>query len=442
MMHRKSTLEELSWEEAKPSVYKVNEPLAAAIDHVSPNSSYKLYRVRYPYGAMIFDKGVLNLPNSAGELVPINHHSIPSALKEQLTYRVTPMFLVLKKSIEVYAELGDYIIPLNVFPEGTISGVWETFDPMQSYFIQMIWNASSGARSMFMLPKISEVSGYKRLQKDFGIRINPAKHIRDHWHIFKEIANSSCFTTPWFSEVLFFSKQWFDELQKDNSWLELQRYLYSTAWQQSMFYRFAITFNIVWQKFATLVKYRGIHCGSYQLETLKHLIILMVGALPAFRASDPKEIAAPTQALQDAFLHSYDIDYAPTIMFPHNLSRLEKNSIGYYSISEPTLIESVPKTREVSNLMQVTREIKILYEHFRNEVKNGSLSMGNMPIYELIQKAEIDFFHSAFDESGLLTLSSHLTKNDCSFLEISSKHKNLPFCYSSKFLRSGIRISL
>lgn len=437
---QKPSIEKVTWKGIRENIAKVNPKFAKIVDDLSPGPSYYMYRIRYPYGAMIFNKSILQLPNASGELVPITHHTIPNEFREQLCYRVIPMHMVLKKSIELFAEAQGRLIPYTVLGEGGFSGLWESFDPSYSYFVKMSWNVSSGARSIFMLPKITEAIGYKRLQRDFGVKINPPNNLMDQWQVFKAIAKSPDFPDPWASELLFFPKKWFDQFQKENEWLELQRYFYSTVWSQSKFWRFLVTLNLVWQEFSSVIKQKHLPWGSYQLETLKHLVMLAVGQLSSFSAQDPFEITAPLNSFKEAYLNSYGVTYAPTIFIPHHLNMNEKGSCGYYSISEPTLVESVPKTREISNLMQVTRETKSLFDNFREEVKNGELFVENTPIYEMIDKVDFEFFHNNYDKTRLLSASNDLPKKDPSLIAMPANHYKRPFCYSGKFLHGGVRL--
>ena len=127
-------------------------------------------------------------------------------------------------------------------------------------------------------------------------------------------------------------------------------------------------------------------------------------------------------------------------MHPHHFSMNEKNSYAYYSVNEPTLIESVPRTREILNIMQVTRDIKELFENFHEEVSKGSLKIENTPIYALMKNVHFDFFHSEPDPANQLRLSNSLPKEDSSLLIKPQKYGNRAFCDSSSFTRGCIRL--
>lgn len=436
----KADVKSLCWQDIRDKVHKVNPEFATIVDKLNPDKSYVVYDVTYPFGAKIFNEGILNIPDRNGSLIPITNCSLLQ--KEDLTYRAIPMGLVLNKAIENHIELNDRVIPLTLFSEGTIFGAWETLDPLHSYFIKISWNVTSGGRSIFMLPKIAETLRYKKMQRDLGIRINAPKKLKDHWKVFKDIANSSLFPEQWYSEILLFGKKWFEKIQqKDKAWLSLRDFLFQTAWFQSMYWRFLVTQSLVWQKFSSIVKENNIKWGSYQLETVKHLITLGTGALPSFTAYDPLELTAPIKNLQKVFLDSYNIEYTPTILVPHHVLPSDKGICCYYSINEPTLIESTPKTREISNIMQVTREVKILLDSFMYEIKKGMMKMENTPIYKLADTVKYDFIHTSFDPDEQLILSSDLPKKDLNLLIMPDKYADLPFSYASNFLRGAVVIT-
>ena len=57
---QQSTIEITTWKKISKKFHSVNDPLARVIDKISPDDSFKLYRVRYPFGEMVFKMGILN----------------------------------------------------------------------------------------------------------------------------------------------------------------------------------------------------------------------------------------------------------------------------------------------------------------------------------------------------------------------------------------------
>lgn len=274
---------------------------------------------------------------------------------------------------------------------------------------------SAGARSIFTLPKLSEASGRRRLQKKYGLIHPSPKSLKYHWNIFKEVANSENFPEAWEAEIIFFTKKWHDQLEKDNEWLLFQNYCYKYGWRHSMYWRTKVTQDLVWQAFANKLKEQNTRCDNYSLETLKHLISIGVGALPSFIAGDINSKLAPIENLQKILMEDYGTSYVPTILVPNHFQMDKSKSFGYYSINEPSLIESIRKNREISNVMETARNTQILFMQFSKMVIDNVLKIENTPIYSLIHNVKFDFCHTDFDSSSQLMLSSKLPKIDVHF---------------------------
>jgi hypothetical protein len=432
--------EKVTWRKVRQDVARVEPRLAELIDEIDPGDNLYFYRVRYPYGETIFKNGTLFLPDENGDYDEYDRHGIPQSVIDDLSYRVIPMGLVLKRSTEIFSDVCDRIIPLTIENEGSLFGVWEMFDPPHSYFVRLAWNMTSGARSIFMLPKIADASGMARLKRDFEVQINTAPNAKHHWQVFKKLINSSEFPEEWYSEILLFPKRWVTNLQKENQWLELQNYLHRLVWQQSMFWRFLITNDLIWQQFAQIVKDEGIKWGVYQLATVKHLIMLGVGALPGFTAQDPDELSAPINSLKEIFIENYQLEHFPTILVPKHFQS-DEDMIVYYSINEPTLIENTPRSREVSNFMEVTRQIRNLFLSFKKHAIAGALEIENTPMFvDFFDNVEIDFFHQLYDPGEELMMSSKLPEMDHYLLELPTLKLERSFCHASSFLKGCARV--
>ena len=263
--------------------------------------------------------------------------------------------------------------------------------------------------------------------KEFGITVTVPKSIKNHWHVYKSIINSKAFPKKWSTDVIFFSKKWFDKLTSDTEWNELQNYLYKLLWRQSMFWRFSSTFNLMWQQFVKIMENKNIKCGGYQLETLKHLVTIGVGALPCFTANTSSDDSAPFVELKEIFSKIYELEYVPTIMHPFHFNVEDKSNYGYYSMNEPTLIEGISKHRQVHNIMQFIRETKQMFDNFKHEAITGSLKIENTPIYNLISVAKFDFIHTQHDSVNGILQSNLLPKKDPDLIAVPDGCMDMPF---------------
>ncbi|WP_341748015.1 hypothetical protein [Candidatus Tisiphia endosymbiont of Dascillus cervinus] len=51
------SIEEVKWSEVKDEVYKVNPELTEKCDNVNQCGGYSLFKIKYPYGAYIVNRG-------------------------------------------------------------------------------------------------------------------------------------------------------------------------------------------------------------------------------------------------------------------------------------------------------------------------------------------------------------------------------------------------
>ena len=139
------------------------------------------------------------------------------------------MSLVLSNTFEIFLPLEDRTIPLSglIYP-GTAFGAWRILNAKKAEQPAFIWDMTAGARSVFMLPKITEVKKHLQLKKMYDLTADVPRSLMGHWDIFKQIANHSSFRKPWYSEILFFSRNWFNHLD-DNIWKPFYYYFYDSA---------------------------------------------------------------------------------------------------------------------------------------------------------------------------------------------------------------------
>ena len=172
--------------------------------------------------------------------------------------------------------------------------------------------------------------------------------------------------------------------------------------------------------------------------------MLGLGALPSFAPipSGANDIA-PADELKKVFMEDYGLKYIPTMMAPHHFDMNKKPGFAYYSINEPSLIESVPRSREVSNLMQFTRDIKKLFDLFMETLIADDLKLQKTVIFDmLVNKVKYEFFHSEADTKHVLRPSTILPREDRDFMAIPQGYGNRLFCESSSFMRGCIRLSI
>lgn len=430
-------LEKHTWKSAGKLVQSVSPELAKIIDDISPDDSFSLYIAKYSYGAMIIDKGIFSIPNSEGKIVPLRHHSISNDIKEDLEFDGTiPVGLLIKNSIESFMSSIDRVTPFTRFRVGDILALWRIFDKGKSYQEAPFWSIFSGARSICMLPKITDQNGYRLLKQKYNLTLPIPKNLHDHWNVFSYLANHSEFSEPWSSEIIFFSKKWFSR-QEDPRWMKFYYFLLNKVWQGSPFTRNKMMFDYF---FSVIQEKRNLKPNPYLADTLAHVMAISSGEAPAFvPASDSS--AAPIRGLQQVFIEDYRLKkYPPVIMHTHHFS-LEENIPVYYSFEIPTTIQFSPRSNSALTTMAELRGIKHITEVLIQEIQAGKLGIERTPLFDLVRNLKINFYHNEKDSTHEISPASNLAQLDPALTNtLMSANDAAAFPEFSPFFRGCISI--
>lgn len=418
--HGNVVIEKLYWPEVRQQAAKVNPELANIIDAIDPSNKLYFYKARYLFGQKILKNGEMQLPSKAATL-SLDHAGVPKAIQNDLNYCSVPISLILSKSVEVFFETQDRVMPSKLFKAGDMFGLWEAFDPPPSEFIENVWNLSAGARTTFLLPKISDNVHHNKLRHAFGLTQSQApRTLLDHHEIFTEIAKNA--DKKWWCEILFFPAHWL----KDATSALLQKYWLETAWRQSFNCRANMSYDMAWETFAKDITKRNWNPKLSTINTIKHLLAIGDGIYPGFALTSPDEHAIPVRLIENAYSNDYKLKKYPAIvMQPYHL-RDKINSV-YYSLPLTTLLESSIKPRNSPRIIDELREIKML--------------MKVLLEHQPRENIKYEFFHYGEDRFSEILSSDEIPKHDPSFKKVMSAHRGKLFPSNSPFTRGCIRIS-
>jgi hypothetical protein len=429
-------MKELSWGDVKEEVKAINKPLYDIIEAIQPTSNQVLYKVKYKFGDLIAKEGTLNVPDWSGRLAPITSSHISEEIKKKIGYRSIPLFMILKNSSEVFVNMIDRIVPLNVFNPGSLLGLFETSDYLINRPSYSIWSISAGCRTLFMLPSLADSQGVNRLRRyyDYPLRVRPT-HLHDHFEIFKSIASSPKFDQGWECEILIFSESWLNT--SETKLFNFHHYIFSVLWEQSQYALEKVKFSFIWQIFMQALYKRKLNPRPYLSDTIKHLFLIAAKSWPGFCPADDSQRIAPTAGLQHAIMDIYQLkNYLPTLMHLAPLSDVERLFPIYYSLSYPMIMEGSPEHGTLNRIMPDLREIKIAIDTLfartttEHEAKLESLS-----------DVKFDYFHSETDIYNEIRKSSEISEEDSRFILSGKNFENRTFCSSSIFWRGCIRVS-
>jgi hypothetical protein len=426
----------VSWQEVSSDVKKINPLLFDIIEQFGPSKKLRLYKVRYPYGAKIVDNGQFNCLSERGELLSINHECIAEQIKKDLTYRTIPLALVMYNSAEVFIKDEQRVVPMRLLKSGELFGVFEIIESPNDEGTASVTNVSSGARSAFLLPKISDSLCHKKLVNELGLSSSLPNGLADHGLIFAEVGSHPDFVGQWYSEILFFSKDWFEERNNNAGWVRFTKQLYEIGWYQSQYWRNQTTFGLLWKTLISAIKRKNIRPRPYLVDTVKHLIFVSTGAIPGFSTSEVDQEALPAKIIQDLYIKIYGLkSHFPIIMIPHHFLPKDVDSSVYYSLSYPTLLETSLNPKQAPTIIEDLRDIKQLIALLDNE-----FDVEVKILHNVIQGINFDFYTCEQDIQGKINSSTDLPRIDKLFCG-NNANCDRTFPYTSPFLRGCIRIS-
>lgn len=424
----------VSWSEVAAEARKVNPEFADIIDAISPDKSLRLVEVSFGYGDKILNHGRLE------KIEVVDPGVSKEKVNELLDYASYPLGLQLKNASEMYLEIGERILPLELVVEGALFGLFEALVCITGCTSAPVWSMTAGSRSAFMLPKITDTRSHNRLKAEFGFYQSAPNKLSDHAHVFKAITNSPRSGCQWTNKVLFFTKDWFQTIHQSSwSWLNFYNFILVQAWLYSRHLRMKNEFSPLWESFAAAIRHKNLKPGPYLMDTVKHLISCGMGYVPGFMPIGEQEQVLPARLIEYAYSEIYQLkEYAPTILFPY---RLDKNNphqhTVYYSMGMPSLLEGTPTIRKAPSIITELREIKRLLNIFHNVVQEESPAN-----YALLKDVRFEYYHSENDPFGEIKHSLEIGLADKIINEsLSGRFEGKEFATHGQFLRGCISLT-
>ena len=431
-------LKPCTWNEVRPEVKKVNPLLAKIIDAKDPSNGYKLYLSAYPYGHDIIREGELYVSDPHFLNIPLREAEIDPKIKADFDYTHSlPLGIVLKKGVENYLSFKNRIMTYSRYAAGELIGLVKSLDGQNAYLnSSSLWHMSSGVRSTFMLPKISDESAHLRLKNFYKFNQSKPATLGDHWEVFKAIANAPNSAHDWSCQLVFFGKKWFEH-QHDPAWTDFNYYLLQQAWQRTQYRRNLNFLNII---ASILQTEKNIKVSLSTLELVMHLMAIALGETPGFRASLNDEFM-PTSLIQDAYTNIYGLNYAPIIMEPSKFKLLHQNEPPvYYSFNYPSALLFSPKKSKNSSTVSDLYEVGRILSKFCDEIATNRLNIKETELHSFAKHCKFRLFHQTHNDYSEIYDPKILAQDDPSFMAAFNNTHYL-FPKSSIFFNGCIRIS-
>lgn len=428
----KRKLSIVKWADIRNKVMGVNESIVHIIDQISPKDQPELIEIDYLYGDTIIDNGILQIPNKHNILVPVKDSGVSKNIIDALTYQGIPLCLSLENDNEVFINTGTRSVPLNLFQQGNLFGLFEAIDYIFDSQMKAIWSVSAGSRTIIMLPKISNEIGLKRLRKHYGLLSNlRLKKLTDHFEVFKSIAHSEHFSQQWINKILCFTEKWLDKIFL-RKYLEFKDYILKTCWNQARFVIYMIHPKSSWENFSEATALKNLNPRPYLINQAKHLLNIADGHLPALRPTVAQS-AAPVLGIQKAILEIYELKkFMPIIMSlcPRNTIKLPI----YYSLSYQTIFEGSPINQTHTTISTDLRDLKILLDTFQQYIIYHQLE-------DTFSSNKFEYFHVTKDpHKDFLPSISLIQSKD--FIYYKKQFPDLEFPYASYFWNGCISITI
>lgn len=431
-------LEIVNWEDAKNAVIKVNPDLAAAIDTVNPGCEYPLIRARYPFGHQILNHGKFILPFERENA----DNKFYQECKKLLSYAVTIRTgIVLNNTMELFVESPDMIIPRYLMYPGRIFGLWSSLQPPEtSADIGQLWNITAGARSLIMVPKISDSTAFKRVKKEYSLKSTAPNNFVDQWELFVALAKHPAFPERWETEILLFTNKWFEELNKVNpQWLILKNFLLQSAWLDTATLRNQDAFNFV---FSMALQSRNLIKDPYLSSVARFLYGLGERHFHSYVVAQDNQ-AAPLEGIQSIFTNLYNLNYAPTMVHSGIFSNDDPLRPCYYSLSHSSIMDFMPKTKNFASKFNNVLDIKDIMNRTLAYIREDNFGLIKTPVYKIANEVEYSYYHTdAKQEKDGVSHVSKIVERDAALIHEARRFSNLAFCDSSSFFRGCVRIGI
>jgi hypothetical protein len=442
--HRLLDISVLNWKEVLPKISEVNPDLAQCMQkHANILKDFQFFIVNYPFGEKIIENREVFLPLAGGGGISFNDPSLPDILRDNLSYTPgldNPVGMILNKESEFFKSIDERIVSYQVAKAGQLIGFAHIIDTIMNKHqgkvkkaTISIWNLVAGARSAFVLPKISENGSHANLLKQYGINVEKPTTYTKHSNVFRAL--NAAVEPRWVQPVLYFPKQFSHSLKTDQQFLPIYHELASihrlgySIWHNA-YPKFESDINYVFQK----AKVNGF--SAYAVNIVKHLYLIIAGGAPGF-APTTDESMLPKKLIETAYTSedSYGLtEYWPIIIQP---KQFDNKEILYYSLSVPSLIHYNPETfkgkTSIALLSEVADVLARCQEYILKEFDDKDSSL-----YEAASKAQFSFYHDDPnpDKNGnAIKNSALLPKEDPRFYK-----KGWGFPFRSSFVRGCIKI--
>lgn len=429
-------IDEVSWEQVRKEVSSLNPLLTKLIDDlITPVSGLALFRVKYPFGAPIFQRNQVHFPLNRQQFVPITDKNLPEKIRNQLSYSTIPLAFLMNKKIEIFSENAGNLLPLNLINPGQLIGLDEFFNRPEKILSGFPSRITAGLRSIFFLPRIADGQSHRKLKMIYRIKHAAPKKLMEHWHVFREVVQSPYIECDWTCDVLFVSHTFIKTIRQQTNYLVLKNYLMKMFWEQAEIWQNRAYTEINWQILSKAMILDNFKLMPNDMIIIRKLLDIANGLIPGFRPAID-EIGLPLNTLQTIYLNDYGLkEYAPIIMQPDYLTYpLSIEQPIYFSLLFPTSFCHKTTNRQQSTRNELREVIQL------NEAINYWLLKHNYFCFPKLNRLRYEYFHSDSDALHKIRPTSEILQFDDALAKQVNLYSNRKFPEKSSFFRGSVLI--
>ena len=328
----------VEWGSVTKDLDGVPSSLRTALDALVATSRRKhVYKVRYPYGELLVQKGMFRPPCGS------NNCADCASLMEDVQYSHIPLALLVRKQVEVFIEYtpdenGFRFAPLRLINPGELFGVFEVLDHLiGTPAIKPSWSVSSGSRSVWVVAPLGNSDLTDELSTTAGADVTWDAQDDPQWKLIQQCALAN--KSDWYTEVLVFPKALLQSVDRSSPFFSE---LLSTGWKQSSTLRHSSLDDTDLRDAVNRAMRKSALPGGemHHYNAVRHFLSIMGGAMPAYQSCHVlDQPAGPFEVfctlLKDALLAmDRSRKYHPLVMQPRHLTAGE---VGFYSCRCPSL---------------------------------------------------------------------------------------------------------
>lgn len=438
----KNGVVQTNWKTGRTHFQNVAPEFTRLVDNLSPDDAFKIYLFYFPYGML---KG-----KTSGPYVPLKNNSfcklsdsqVDQVIQNDLEYGMftSPLGMVLNKRLEYFLEFDDEVIPYQILGPGEIfnKSILLMRNKGRVYSPNGLLKASSGSRTAFMLPSISNHNGIMKLRRATNCLINTPRKLGDHFEIFKAISTKK---SDWKLCLAYFSKNWIDSLMTDPSWIELKSFILEDQKTSSQYSLNSSYYDIFFSQIQKNSNART--TNQYLTNTAIHLIKIALGEHPGYIPTTTEDLL-PLELIQNYMLEYFQMKKVPTVMTPYSFNYESDSSPVYYSMQHPTTPHFLIKKNERVSANQEIEVMSDILNKFLNGMADNSSILRGTVLADLPQNVTFNYYHNYPPKKSVLINNTTILKNSdprFSYVFDAQYAEELPVSHEGQFVRGCVQIT-